>query len=461
MPLFKNKDHAATKHSTAATFPSIIVIDGYKIRPVKKASTIFQNSIFFVSLKLNIVCSFSEMFDAAKAMLKIWRSILNEDVKYQQKLGNIPSFVGVRHVCFAAAATGDFMPYLCLEMDNIQAAAFIARNWCKRTGQLPHSICYAVEDKNKQTHAHHIEYHKASPFLIELYYNRYKCELLALKFGAAVEVLPKNKEYEKDVLPIQGVRCSQSFGKAANVHARRKLKEIYQAKAEGTLERLRKKNKTAAEIEYRRAKKELQYSHISRSEYGAKEIYHYHNRYVGARDKLAYEQRSFSHLLPTDSAFIQAETGLKQLTNYALNELHEVDVKAASRLGIELPANAITIEAVDRIAEKTRQLRRESREANQAAAIKIEQIRKLKGKLKDAPFTDDKCHVEIKDAKVTRNPQQRRRLKEAAINAASRDTNLWANANVTTYDVDAAISHLKSIANEVEVSADGQITIKF
>ena len=54
MRLFKNKDHSNKKAKTAATFSSVIVIDGYTfatfssvividgytLRPVKKASTI-------------------------------------------------------------------------------------------------------------------------------------------------------------------------------------------------------------------------------------------------------------------------------------------------------------------------------------------------------------------------------------------------------------------------------------
>ena len=61
MRLFKDKQQSNKKATNAATFSSVIVIDGYTLRPVKKASTAFRNRTFFVTLATNKFCSFSEI----------------------------------------------------------------------------------------------------------------------------------------------------------------------------------------------------------------------------------------------------------------------------------------------------------------------------------------------------------------------------------------------------------------
>lgn len=435
MPLFKNKDHSNKKATTAATFSSVIVIDGYTLRPVKKASTAFRNSTFFVSLFTNKICSFSELYDAARFLSNTWRSIMNKDVKYQQQLNNLPSFVGVRHICFKPLCDATFSPYIVLELDNIQAAAFVSRCWCKRTGQMPHSFSIAVEDKRGKVETLTEEMHKSSPLYIELLWERYKCNLIKLCFGAAVEIVKDNKAYIPHVIPVQGVRCSQSFGVEKNVHTRRKLKQLYEEKAQGTLERIRNMSRSAAAIEYERAKKALQYSHITRSEYGAKEIFGIGSRYQKARDKYAW---ACNRLNDTKAESLVAE-GVPFASILRGDRLTEKDVKAAAALGVELANGVITEEAAHVLVVGIK----EAVEAKAAAAVEA---------------LDDDIEPAARVAKL--NAQQKRRLKEAAYSAAAADKNTWAGAKVNATDVEVVISTLKEFA-DVSVDADGQISIKF
>lgn len=360
-------------------------------------------------------------------MSNTWRSIINKDCKYQQTLDNLPSFVGVRNICFKPLANETFAPYIVIEMDNIQAAAFIARCWCKRTGQMPREFSIAVANKRGEVDVIVEEFHKSAPLYIELLWERYKCNIERLQFGAAVDIAPVNKEYASHVIPVQGVRCSQSFGTEKNVHTVRKIKKLYEEKARGTLERIRKQSRTAAAIEYERAKKALRYSLVTRSEYGAKEIFGVGSRYQRARDKYAYREHN---VVDTYWQALQAD-GVPFTAVLHGDRLSERDIREAAALGVELPRGVITEEAARTIVDGMRT----------AAATK-------------------EVEVEVEAAAAPINAQQKRRIKEAALNAASNDKNAWPNAKISPLDVEAVISTLKEIC-ELSVEADGQISIKF
>ena len=435
MALIKNKDHSNKKAATAATFSSIIVIDGYTLRPVKKASTAFRNRTFFVSLFTNKVCSFSELYDAARFLSNAWRNIINKDCKYQQSLDNLPSFLGVRNICFKPLNNEHFEPYMVVEMDNIQAAAFIARCWCKRTGQMPREFSVAVTNKNDDIEIIVEDFHKSAPLYIELLWERYKCNIERLQFGAAVTISPKNKEYEAHVIPVQGVRCSQSFGTEKNIYTKRKIKQLYENKAAGTLERLRRQPRTAAAIEYESAKKALIYSHITRSEYGAKEIFGIGNRYQRARDKYIYSQCG---VFDTQLEAMCAD-GVPFTAVMNSESLTEKDLRYTEALGVELPQWVITEEAAAKIVRYWE-----------------EQSRINKPSVEEAEEEAEEEHV-VDDTPL--NSQQKRRIKEAALKAAATENN-WKYNKITPMVVEAVISKLKEVC-EVSVEADGQISIKF
>lgn len=301
-----------------------------------------------------------------------------------------------------------------VELDNIQAAAFVARCWCKRTGQMPREFSIACRSANNRPYVIVDEFHKSSPLYIELLWERYKCNIDKLCFGAAVTFEKNNKAFEYHVIPVQGVRCSQSFGVEKNVYTMRKIKKLYESKAAGTLEALRRKrNKCEAKLEYERAKKTLIYSHVHRSEYGAKEIFGIGSRYARARDK-------YMRVDAKGAAAIADGLRLSDIKNDDV--LNEFDLTRAKSLGVTLPANCVTIE----------QLQRE------------EAIPKAK--------------VEVVEA-MPLNSQQKRRLKEAfARSFKTESSETWNNVN--DVDVEAVISKLKEVA-KVKVEANGQITIDF
>ncbi len=362
------------------------------------------------------------MYDAARYLSNTWRSIINKDCKYQQSLNNLPSFVGVRNICFRPLNNAMFEPYIVVELDNIQAAAFIARCWCRRTGQMPRTFSLCLANKDGEPVVVEEALHKSSPLYIEVLWRRYQSNIVALQFGAAVSIAVENKEYEAHVLPVQGVRCSQSFGVEKNIHTVRKLKQLYENKAKGTLERLRRTSRIAAAVEYERAKKSLIYSHITRSEYGSKEIFGVGNRYQRARDKYAY---SVPHLYDTQLQSL-CDDGVFLRSALRSDKLTERDIKDAAALGVVINHGVVTKEVVLK---------------NVEASCVVSKV-------------DNEARVS------NLNAQQKRRLKEAAISTASNGANHWSDAVVKPADVEAVMSALKEIAN-ISVEADGQINIKF
>ena len=241
-------------------------------------------------------------------------------------------------------------------------------------------------------------------------------------FRAAVTIEKKNKAFEAHVIPVQGVRCSQSFGVEKNVYTKRKIQKLYESKAAGTLEALRRKrNKCEAKLEYERARKALIYSHVHRSEYGAKEVFGIGSRYARARDKYM--------CMDTKAKAAEAD-GLTFIDIKHDDVLTELDLIRAKSLGATLPADCVTIE----------QLEREEREESTPKA-KVEEV--------EAEEVVEK----------PMNSQQKRRLKEAfARSFETESKQTWDNVNAV--DVEAVVSKLKEVAN-VKVEANGQITIDF
>ena len=236
MALIKHKTNKRKSASTAAKIPSIIVPSRNKNRPAQLAWQDFRNRTICVCLYPNIHCRISELPQTCDTILKIWRSILNEDIRYQHKLSNLPSFLGVRNVCvnFSKAQhvnTLDYLldnydnedcyPYLRLFIDNIQVAAFIVQRWCVRTGCAPHSYSI-IEHMGVELHSHEIECYKCNPFLIE-----HLCTnntVHSIKFGAAATIYCEYVNPRTDLYNIPFVRCSSKFGKKLNTYAVRNAK---------------------------------------------------------------------------------------------------------------------------------------------------------------------------------------------------------------------------------------------
>ena len=409
MATIKYKDFSNQKAKNAEKIKPVIVIDGYTLRPVKQASTAFAKRTFFVSLYTNVNCSFSELNPVARKLANMFRYIIHNDVAYQQKMDNLPSFVGVRNICFAPLNNGEFNPYICVELDNLQAAVFITRSWCKRTGQLPHLITF-VKRKGQGVEAIEYETHKSSPLLIESLIQANYGSIIRLGFGGAVRFDFERPLYNMDMLPIQGTRVSQSFGSRCNVHTHRKIKRIYEAKHSGHLERLRRESsRSVAYIEYQEARSKLISSHIHRSQYGAAEIFGIGTRYARARDN--YRRDTYYDAARAD--------GIGNPSELAYTPSDRQD---AERLGVVLPPY-------------------------------------------EENFEQPKLLVEVKHVEVLSKgqiAQRKRRYKEALKeNLERKDTTTEPAWDICSHvEVADIVAKIKEVC-DVEVEKNGQIVLKF
>ncbi len=308
MATIKNKKTKLTTKTTTTIIPSIIVPERKKNRPAKRAFVVFQNRQFFVNLYPNIFCSISELPDVARKLSNLFRSIINSDVRYQMKHDNLPSFIGVRNICTKIHAPSntdpyisgdipdyDCSPYLSLQMDNVQAAVFILRQFCKRSGQMPNQYT-AVIKKGNSISSTVYDTHKSNPFLIETLCR--ESNIYRIAFGAVADINFTDYDFADDLLPIPYIRVSQKFGTPKSVHTVRKLKKIYELQNAAELERVRReRNKALARLEYRQAKAKLTAAHITRAYYGA---YTYKgsvgNRYERARYRCALDARRDAEL---------------------------------------------------------------------------------------------------------------------------------------------------------------------
>ena len=381
MRLFKCVDKDSSKNLAAQTFQPIIVIDGKILRPVTQASTAFKKERFFVNLYTPNYCSISEMYEVAKYLSNTFRRMIHNEVAYEQRMDNLPSFVGVRNICFKPLNTEDLLPYISVQLDNVQAAVFIVRSWCKRMGIFPHSVEAVYGDKRGANRSFEINTHKSTPFYIETLLNEYsdsRKQIKRLRFGAAATIELNEYNYAKHLYPVLGVRCSQRFGTHKNVHTMRKIKRLYEAKLNGTLEQLRRNANTSARsvarYEYEAAKAQLQIANITRSDYGAAKLFGCGNRYARARNKYAFFERERGAGTLTQTQ-IESYIGDGLCTaNLIENTFTNVDIAFAEKLGIELPTDAATrVTMAENIAAKLEQYVKavEAQEAKLREAIQF------------------------------------------------------------------------------------------
>lgn len=301
MATIKTKQLKAKPLKAAEIIPAFIVPFRKKNRPPQLATQLFQGSTFFVNLYPNVHCSISEVQDFCRYLSKLFRNIITNNCRYQQKLHNLPSFVGIRNICcrFDAAynRTNEFIiadlpdvliyPYLRLRMSDLQAAAFIVRQFCKLTGQMPHN--YNIISK-KAGRVHHIEDYndKSNPFLIEHLAKLH--DALHIHFGAVAHIDFESNDDYIDLYNVPGIRVSNKFGCQLTIYAERYIEERRRLQESGELVRARKerdKHSQAVERLLARQRRQKQIlSNMSLSNYGA---YKYRatigNRYEAARDR--------------------------------------------------------------------------------------------------------------------------------------------------------------------------------
>ena len=312
MALIKHKTNKRETASPAAKIPSIVVPSRRKNRPPQLAVQQFRNRPISICLFPNIRCRISELPKTCGSILKIWRRIINEDIRYQQKLSNLPSFLGVRNVCVKFCnihltetdyylndiADEDCYPYLRIQIDNYQVGAFILQKWCARIGQTPHQY-QIIERKDNQLIGYTEDIYKCNPLLLESL-----CEIptiVRISFGCAAIIECEYTDPRKDLYNIPYVRVSSKFGKYLNTHAVRNHKKRIAEKMADELEKVRtllKRNlDTEAHIEARKEDIRNRFSNVHLSyvgfyTYGPYK--RYYRRYDEARKNAYGEYANYS-----------------------------------------------------------------------------------------------------------------------------------------------------------------------
>lgn len=284
MVTIKNKGTKPKLQTPARAITSVIVPFREKNRPPQLATQEFANRTITICLYPNYRCSIEELPAVALRLNKLWREITNHDIRYQQKRGNIPSFIGIRDLCVKTSFSGirlerltyndlvnyDCYPYLRITLDSVRVATFIIRNWSARTAQIAHeySVCEMV---NGVLSSHTFDLYKSNPYYFEQLAKLKNIHSIA--FGASAEMLFYEVDRTEDFYNIPGVRCSTKFGTVLNTYAIRRIKEIQEEQQKGEIEKarlLRSKGDSdfLARLKWQKIKHYLYATAVSDSYYG-------------------------------------------------------------------------------------------------------------------------------------------------------------------------------------------------
>lgn len=281
MAIVKHKHYKAVTTNNARAITSVIVPLREKNRAPQLALQEFRKRTITIYLYPGVFCPISELPKTMAHIVNIWRKILNNDIRYQQKQNNLPSFLGVRDTCvkFSApelltdadriAYSEDYdqivYPYLRVTIDNAQVGAFIIMKWCAHTGQTPHRFEYIRTDKKHKTPDFE-DFFKCSPLYIEQLLLDEAIDTITL--GGACKITTEYVNRNTDLYNVPGIRVSQKFGTNLTIYSSRKLQRIREEQAKGTLERIRrgKVDKAIEAIEWKKLVARRKYSAINNAQ---------------------------------------------------------------------------------------------------------------------------------------------------------------------------------------------------
>lgn len=75
------------------------------------------------------------------------RRIINCDVRYRQRMDDLPCAVGCRAFGVAPLGGGWYSPNIKVACSNARVLEYICRQWCKRTTQYPHTLDIIFDTK--------------------------------------------------------------------------------------------------------------------------------------------------------------------------------------------------------------------------------------------------------------------------------------------------------------------------
>ncbi len=276
MSTIKQKGYKLINPVNSEAITSVIVPYREKNRPPQLALQEFAKRTITLFLFPNVFCPISELQKTMAYIIKIWRRIINNDIRYQQKQDNLPSFLGVRDTCVKFSApelltdadkipsSNDYdqivYPYLRVTIDNCQVAAFILMKWCAHTGQNPHRFEWIALDK-KRPYTDFRDFNMCSPLYIETLLQN--DNIKTVQFGKAGKITTENVNRNTDLYNVPQIRVSQKFGTRLTVYSTRKLQRLQEARKTGEFERIRRytgKSKAIDAIRYRRAQEVEKYT---------------------------------------------------------------------------------------------------------------------------------------------------------------------------------------------------------
>lgn len=207
---------------------------------------------YIAELFTNVKLRADEIPAFVRGLSNTFRKIINADVRYRQRMDDLPGAVGCRAFGVQPLGGGWYSPNIKVATNSAQVLEYICRQWCKRTNQYPHNLVVEFDTIKNSTSAlpkmpdkyayywdgpnrhirrdaHYIleEYYFSMPFRLEHY--AVKRGFMQLNFGSACRITKNefchfdnlnnlglninNAPYIiNDFFEVQGLRAVQSWG---------------------------------------------------------------------------------------------------------------------------------------------------------------------------------------------------------------------------------------------------------
>ena len=218
----------------------------------EKCSYHFGKYTYIAEWFTNVKLRQNQIGPYVRLLSATFRKIINADIRYRQRMDDLPAAVGCRAFGVTPLGGGWYSPNIKVATNCAQVLEYICRQWCKRTVQYPHTLTVIFDKLKSATKAmpkmpdkyslfwdspnRHIrrdgvtiieEYHISMPFRVE-YYAR--CSgFVYLSFGAACRVsrvdlvhfdnlniqsvnIKAAAVVIDDFFAVEGVRAVQSWG---------------------------------------------------------------------------------------------------------------------------------------------------------------------------------------------------------------------------------------------------------
>ena len=100
----------------------------------------FSKFYYFAELFTNVKLRADQLTAFVRTLSDTFRKIINADVRYRQRMGDLPCAVGCRAFGVQPLGGGWYSPNIKVATNNAQVLEYICRQWCKRTNQYPHNL---------------------------------------------------------------------------------------------------------------------------------------------------------------------------------------------------------------------------------------------------------------------------------------------------------------------------------